>query len=66
MFISPNTTAAGASSKMQDIAVSSIPVPDGELVGMITIRNLVRVMVTRRDPVVALVREIITSEILFC
>jgi len=66
--ISPDATAADASSKMKDLDIGAIPVCDGKrLVGLLTDRVLVtRVMAMRRDPVTARVSQAMTPEILFC
>jgi CBS domain-containing protein len=66
--ISPNATAADASSKMEDLNVGAIPVCDGKnLVGMVTDRDLVlRVMAQRRDPSTTTVRDTMTPDVYFC
>ena len=63
--ISPNATAADASSKMEELNVGAIPVCDGKnLIGMVTDRDLVlRVMAQRRDPSTTMVRDTMTPDV---
>ena len=66
--VGPDATALDAATLMNDHKIGSLLVMDGgSVVGIITERDLMRrVLVERRDPTQALVRDVMTSEIVCC
>src|SRR5437763_10526807 len=66
--VGPDATALDAATLMNDHKIGSLLVMDGgSVIGIITERDLMRrVLVERRDPTQALVRDVMTSEIVCC
>ena len=66
--VQSDDTLQRAAEKMRDLDVGSLPVCDGgELVGMITDRDITtRAVAIGRDPVRAMVREVMTPGVLCC
>jgi CBS domain-containing protein len=66
--IHPNATIAEAAQQMEAFDVGPLPVCDRErLVGMLTDRDItVRATAAGRDPRMTPVRDVMTSEVLYC
>jgi CBS domain-containing protein len=66
--IGPTASALDAALLMNEHKIGSLVVmEEGELVGMITERDLLqRVVAARRDPVESLVRDVMTTEVVCC
>jgi CBS domain-containing protein len=65
--ISPEASIREAAEKMRHLDIGPLPVCDGDrLVGMLTDRDItVRAVADGRDPVTTLVREVMTSDIVY-
>lgn len=65
--ISPEASIREAAEKMRHMDIGPLPVCDGDrLVGMLTDRDItVRAVADGRDPVTTLVREVMTSDIVY-
>lgn len=66
--ILPDATAEQAAQKMRDANIGLLPViEDGKVLGIVTDRDLtIRVMASGRNPHLTTVREVMTTEALWC
>jgi len=66
--VPPDATLKEAAEKMKNLDIGPLPVCDGEqLVGMLTDRDItVRAVAEGRDPTKAKVRDVMTSDIVYC
>jgi len=66
--VAPDATVKDAAQKMEQLDIGPVPVCDGErLMGMLTDRDItVRVVAQGCDPATTKVREVMTSDVVYC